>query len=264
MRGEQIMTRDEGTEMGGGQAAFLTTQWSAIEAAAGDDEDGDRALIGALLKRYWKPVYCYLRRQGHGNEDSKDLTQGFFHEVVLGRELIQKADRSKGRFRSFLLVALKHYVAATRDKESAQKRIPMSKLVSLETADESCLSAASTEMTPEDSFNYAWVSALLEQVLEEVKTRCYEDGKMVHWHLFRERLLDPIMDKMAPPSIDELCHKYRIKDPQTASNMIVTIKRRFQTAMRNHLRGLVSSDEEVDCEFAEIMRFLPRVAQDSP
>ena len=256
------MSRDDQTEMGGGQVRFLTTHWSLIEAVAGDEQDETRTLIGSLLERYWKPVYCYLRRHGYGNEEAKDLTQAFFHEVVLGRNLFQRADKSQGRFRSFLLVALKRYVAASREKEFAQKRIPKSKLVSLEMADESSLSAACTELTPEDSYNYAWVSALLEQVLENVKTGCYEDGKTCHWHLFRERVLGPIKGKADPPAMDELCHKYRIEDRTTASNMIVTVKRRFRTVLRSYLRDMVSSDQEVDSELVEIMQFLPRIAQD--
>jgi RNA polymerase sigma-70 factor (ECF subfamily) len=258
------MRRDDQTEMGGGQAVFLTTQWSLIEAAADTGEDRDRALIATLLKRYWKPVYCYLRRQGHGNEEAKDLTQSFFHEVVLGRDLIQRADRSKGRFRCFLLVALRNYVAATRSRDHARKRMPEGGLISMEMVDESRLHRACTEMTPEDSFNYAWVSALFEQVLEEVKTHCYEQGKTVHWHVFRERILDPIMNRADPPAMDELCHKYGIGDPTTASNMVVTVKRRFGAILRSHLRALVSSDDEVDGELAEIMQFLPKIAQDQP
>ena len=258
----KVMSHDDQTEMGGGQVRFLTTHWSLIEAVACDEKDNNRVLIGSLLKRYWKPVYCYLRRNGYGNEDAKDLTQAFFHEVVLGRGLFQRADKSQGRFRSFLLVALKRYVAASRDKEFARKRIPKSKLVPLEMVDESGLSAACTELTPEDSYNYAWVSALLEKVLEHVKDKCYEDGKICHWHLFSERVLSPITNKADPLAMDELCHKYRIKDRTTASNMIVTVKRRFRTALRNHLRDLVSSKEEVDSELVEIMQFLPRIAQD--
>ena len=256
------MSRDNQTEMGGSQVKFLTTHWSLIEVITGDEEDENRVLIGSLLKRYWKPVYCYLRRHGYGNEEAKDLTQAFFHEVVLGRDLFQRADKSQGRFRSFLLVALKRYVAAARDKEFAQKRIPKSKLVPLEMVDESGLSAIRTELSPEDSYNYAWVSALLEQVLEHVKAGCYKDGKTCHWHLFCERILGPITDKADPPTMDELCSKYRIKDHTTASNMIVTVKRRFRRALRNHLRNLVSSDEEVDSELVEIMKFLPKIAQD--
>ena len=82
------------TSIGGVGEAFLTTHWSLIEKAQ-SSEEGSRELIGLLLKKYWKPVYCYLRRKGYDNEQAKDLTQGFFHEVVLGRGLIKKADQSK-------------------------------------------------------------------------------------------------------------------------------------------------------------------------
>jgi len=100
------MSHDNHTNIGGIRESFLTTHWSFIEAAGAGTEDRENAMIGLLLERYWKPVYCYLRRRGYNNEDAKDLTQGFFQEVVLGRELIPQADRSKGRFRTFLLTSL--------------------------------------------------------------------------------------------------------------------------------------------------------------
>jgi len=256
------VSHDDHTTMGGDQKRFLTTQWSLIEAINDDEKDGGHALVGSLLKRYWKPVYCYLRRLGFDNEKAKDITQAFFHDVVLGRNLIQRADKSLGRFRTFLLVALKRYVAAVRDKEFAQKRISQYKLVPLEKVDESGFSALRTELTPEDSYQYVWVSSLLEQVFELVKNDCYKDRKACHWHLFHERVLEPIIEKTDLPVMDELCSKYKIKDRQTASNMIVTVKRRFRKALRDSLRDLVSSDEEVDSELLEIMKFLPRIAQD--
>ena len=256
------MKHDDMTDMGGVGEAFLTTHWSIIENVSSSDDDKNRALIGLLLDRYWKPVYCYLRRKGHDNEQAKDLTQGFFHEVVLGRGLIQKADQSKGRFRSFVLIALNRYLITARTAQAAQKRIPKSKLVPLDVVDAPELRQAAPELTPEDSFNYAWVSALLEQVLAEVEAKCHEDGKTVHWHVFHDRVLDPIMEKTEPPSMKEICRKYAVESEAKASNMMVTVKRRFQTALRNHLRSLVVSDEQVDEELAEVMRFLPKVAQD--
>ena len=75
-------------------------------------------------------MYCYLRRKNYDNERAKDLTQGFFHEVVLNRALIERADQAKGRFRSFLLHALNEYLIDEQRKETAQKRIPKDKLVS--------------------------------------------------------------------------------------------------------------------------------------
>lgn len=256
------MKYDEMTDMGGTGGAFLTTHWSVIENVASSDEDRSRALIGSLLSKYWKPVYCYLHRKGYDNEQAKDLTQGFFHEVVLGRSLIQKADQSKGRFRSFLLIALNRYLITARTGQAAQKRIPKSKLVSLDVKNLPELRQAASELTPEDSFNYAWVSALLEQVLEEVEAKCHKDGKTVHWHIFHDRILEPIMDKTKPPSMGEVCRKYAVESEATASNMMVTVKRRFQTALKSHLRSLVVSEEQVDDELAEIMRFLPKMAQD--
>jgi RNA polymerase sigma-70 factor (ECF subfamily) len=114
------MAYPDQTGMGGAQQAFLTTQWSLIENIQ-DGKDQDKALIGFLLKQYWKPVYCYLRCKGHENEQAKDLTQGFSHEVVLNRDLVGRADQSRGRFRSFLLHALKQYAG----KQGLKERSPI-------------------------------------------------------------------------------------------------------------------------------------------
>lgn len=256
------MKGDDYTSMGGTGQAFLTTHWSAIEDAGATDEDKNRALIGLLLKRYWKPVYCYLRRKGYDNEQAKDLTQEFFYEAVFGRGLIQKADESKGRFRSFLLIALNRFLINIKHKETAQKRIPKDKLVPLDMVDSLELPQTVSKLGPEDSFNYAWVSSLLEDVLEEVEAKCHADGKSVHWQVFYDRVLQPIIDGTDPPSLREICERYGIKDDAKASNMIVTVKRRFQAVLKKQLRDSVVSDEQVSGELEEIKRFFPKIAQD--
>ncbi|MFH1882968.1 MAG: hypothetical protein ABIL62_09700 [Planctomycetota bacterium] len=256
------MKGDDYTSMGGTGQAFLTTHWSAIEDAGATDEDKNRALIGLLLKRYWKPVYCYLRRKGYDNEQAKDLTQEFFYEAVFGRGLIQKADESKGRFRSFLLIALNRFLINIKHKETAQKRIPKDKLVLLDMVDSLELPQTVSKLGPEDSFNYAWVSSLLEDVLEEVEAKCHADGKSVHWQVFYDRVLQPIIDGTDPPSLREICERYGIKDDAKASNMIVTVKRRFQAVLKKQLRDSVVSDEQVSGELEEIKRFFPKIAQD--
>lgn len=248
--------------MGGTQDAFVTTHWSLVDSIdTSDGSDKSRALVELLLKRYWKPVYCYLRRKGYDNEQAKDLTQGFFHEVVLGRQLIERADRSKGRFRSYLLAALNNYISAVRAAETAQKRMPEGGLISLDMTDPPDFRRVAGDYTPEESFDYAWVSALLEQVLEDVETTCYKEDRTVHWRVFRERVLAPIMDGVDPPSLSEICHKYDIAGPRIASNMIITVKRCFQTILREHLRRTVTSDAQIEDELAEISKFLPQMAQ---
>jgi RNA polymerase sigma-70 factor (ECF subfamily) len=145
--------------MGGAREAFLTTHWTLIQEIK-SGEDKDRALIGLMLERYWKPIYCYLRRKAYDNESAKDLTQGFLHEVVLNRNLIHKADRSRGRFRSLLLTALNRYLVNMKEGETARTRIPPEKLVSLEVVEPAELDTM-TESSPDDFYHYVWLSALI-------------------------------------------------------------------------------------------------------
>jgi len=256
------MERDDYTVIGGTGEVFLTTHWSLIQGVRSHDEDEKRALIGLLMNRYWKPIYCYLRRKGYNNEQAKDLTQGFFHEVVLERHLIENADAAKGRFRSFLLMALDRYLVNVREMETARKRMPKGKLVSLDIVEPAELPQSLMTSAPEDTFRYAWISGLLERVLEQVEAKCYEDGKTVHWCIFRDRLLRPIIEGIDPVSIKDICAKYHIEDSAKVSNMIVTVKRRFQATLRQHLRESVVSDEYVENEIEEIQKFFPKIAQD--
>jgi len=254
------MSYNDQTDIGGEGQTFLTTHWTLIESIRTGD-DSSRALIGSLLKNYWKPVYCYLRRHGYGNEEAKDLTQAFYHEIVLGNELIQQADRRKGRFRSFLLAALRRYLINVKHKETALKRVPKGKLVPLDVIDPESVVAVSNDLSPDDCFNYAWVSSLLERVLDEVEATCHEDGMTIYWKVFEERVLQPILDDTEPPSVKEICHRYGVPDGTKLANMMVTVKRRIQSALKKHIRDLVTSREEVSDELQEMARFFPEIAQ---
>ena len=247
--------------MGGIHGVFLTTHWSLIDDIQ-TGRDKDRALIKLLLQRYWKPVYCYLRRKGTNNEDAKDLTQGFFHEIVLNRRLVQRSDQAKGRFRSFLLHALNQYVINQRAKQTATLRIPQDKLVSLESVDPSELPQDMSACEPDASYNYAWVSALLDQVLTAVKRSCREEGLETHWELFHARIVRPILTGASAPPLSEICTRLGVEDTRRASNMIITVKRRFREMLKGHIRNTVISKDQVDEELDEIIRFLPKSAQD--
>ena len=253
------MAYSEPTGMGGARQAFLTTQWSLI----GDIQNGrdrDNALIGFLLGQYWKPVYCYLRHKGHGNEQAKDLTQGFFHEVVLNRDLVGRADASRGRFRAFLLHALKQYTNKQNLKEQTQKRLE-EKAVAFEMEEEPVLPESVAQTTAEDSYHYAWLSSLLEHVLDEVKEACEDEGMELHWSLFNKRVVWPIFGNRTPPSLSELCENYDIDDVKKASNMMITVKRRFRIALMQHVRNTVLSQGQAPEELEELLQFLPKSAQ---
>lgn len=256
--GITAMKSDENTSIGGTKGTFQTTHWTAIEKIGSDDDACNRALISDLLKTYWKPAYCYLRQKGYGNEEAKDLTQAFFHEIVLGRKLIQRADHAKGRFRTLLLTALDRYLTSTHRKETSQKRMPKDRLIQLADIDPADVPEPVGGLTCEESFNYAWVSELLDRLLTEVQAECRTHGMTVHWKLFYARVLQPTIEGTESPPLAEICGKYGIEDGTKASNMIFSVKRRFQAALKRHLRQSVASDADVSEEIRELMRFLAK------
>jgi len=247
--------------MGGTGDAFLTTHWSLIDGV-GKGEDKDRVLVGLLLERYWKPVYCFLRHKGYANEEAKDLTQAFFHEVVLNRNLISRADSSQGHFRTFLLHALGQFLIDIHRKKNVRKRIPEKKVVSLELMDPPALSSIATQGSAEDCFNYSWKSSLIDQALATTRKGCYEKGLQVHWSVFVERILKPILENRVAPSIKEICVRFGIDSETVASNMLVTVKRRFKAALRTSIGKTVLAQGDVDGELQELLNLFGRGAQE--
>ncbi|MFO7900880.1 MAG: hypothetical protein R6V58_17690 [Planctomycetota bacterium] len=227
------------TDLGGPNPDFQNTHWTQILAADTRNDARRRAIVGQLLQAYWKPVYCYLRRRGYANEAAKDLVQGFFTEVVLGRDLIQRAQPGKGRFRTFLLTALRRYVISVHRSQTAQKRRPDAGVVSLADVDWRNVRA--------------WAETLLEAALAELEQECLAGGQAVHWELFRERHLEPITSGAEPAPLDELCDRYGIVEQRRAWNMLVTVRRKFQAILRRRLRPFVESDEGVEHEIRELI-----------
>jgi hypothetical protein len=118
-----------------------------------------------------------------------------------------------------------------------------------------------TKASVEDSFNYAWVSALMERVLSFVKAECAEQGMDTHWILFYERVVRPILSDQPPPSVAHLCQIHGIENTQTASNMIVTVKRRFRAALEQNVRRTLLDGEQAPDEIEELLHFFRKSAQ---
>jgi RNA polymerase sigma-70 factor (ECF subfamily) len=246
------------TTMGGDKNVFQTTCWVDVRKARTDDETQRKAIVNDLLRKYWKPVYCYLRRKGYDNEKAKDLTQGFFHEIVLGQDLIQKADQSIGRFRTFLLTSLEHYVSNVYHKETTKKRMPEGGFVHFNDIHEFDDRNLLTTATAEEAFHYTWASNLLDEVISNVKKDCCSIGKGIHWKVFEEKVLAPILNNAPTPSLTEICSKHNIDSPSSASNMLITVKRRFRAVLKRQLQHFVSSEAEITAEFDDLLKILSK------
>jgi RNA polymerase sigma-70 factor (ECF subfamily) len=246
------------TSIGGYVERFQTTHWSEIFNAKTTDDIRRNIIIDALMRKYWKPVYCYIRRKGHDNEQAKDLTQGFFHEIILDSNLIRQADPTKGRFRTFMLTALDHFLIDMHRKEKARKHKPKGQVIPLESNDFSYLTTIQSSMSPDQVFNYVWATEIIDQVISQVKRECYSTEKEKHWNIFREKILTPIIDNTASPSLKKLCDKYGVEDEAKASNMIITVKRCFRRILEDRLRGFVRNDSEIEDEFNELLRIIAK------
>ena len=174
------------------------------------------------------------------------------------RTLIKHADKSRGRFRTFLLAALQQYVAGVHRKQSTQKRSPKGDLIGLNELEVDEQIEAPAQFSPEESFHYAWAAQLLDCIVAEVREKCQADGKILHWQVFHDRVLGPIMQNTAPPSLADICRKHGIDSPSKASNMIVTVNRRFRAGLKRHIRRSVIQDADVDDEFQELMEVFSR------
>jgi RNA polymerase sigma-70 factor (ECF subfamily) len=237
---------------------FRTTHWTEILDAGSEDEPRRQAALEDLIGSYWKPVYCFLRRKGHPHEEAKDLTQGFFYEIVLGRNLFHQADRAKGRFRTFLLTALERYTVSIHRSETTRQRVPEGGLLRTGEIDGLNVLQPVDYGSPDEAFDYAWAVSLLDEVFAEVSEQCHRKGKTIHWEVFQERVVKPIMENTEAPSLIGVCEKYGISNRVKASKMTIAVTRRFRTTLRRRLRQFVSTAAEVDDEIRYLMRIFSR------
>jgi DNA-directed RNA polymerase specialized sigma24 family protein len=243
------------TTMGGGGEGFPSTSWTQIAGIASQDQAQKRVLLGHLLGRYWKPVYCHLRRKGWDNESAKDLTQGFFQEVVLGRGLVDRADQAKGKFRTFLLTALDRYATDVHRRQVAERR-KSDGMPTVQLDDLPDLPAEGGADRPDQAFNYAWATTILDEVLAKVETDCRRDGQAAHWEVFKARVVTPILEGAPAQPLVEVCGRLGIPDPASASNMIVTVKRKYRSALMETLAEHLSDPSEVEEELRDLIEAL--------
>ena len=160
------------------RAAFVTTHWSVVLSAQEKASPQSRAALEKLCRTCWYPLYAYVRRYGHSPEDAQDLTQEFFARL-LQQNWLARADREKGRFRSFLLMAMKRFLAKEWDKARTLKRGGHIRLIPFpfDTAETRYAQEPAATSTPEQVFEKQWALALLEVVLGRVRKEYADSGR---------------------------------------------------------------------------------------
>src|SRR3989440_5958581 len=149
------------------ESLFASTRWTMVLDAGESQTPPDQALsaLSELCRIYWRPIFLFLRRQGSNPDDAQDLTQGFFAHLIESRAYA-RADRDKGRFRSFMLGALKHFLAHARSHDRAQKRgggMIVGPLDTASIAEADARAAAANHWAPEYVYDREWAETLLRQ-----------------------------------------------------------------------------------------------------
>jgi RNA polymerase sigma-70 factor (ECF subfamily) len=234
-------------------ASFQSTIWSLVLGAR-----GDRAHLEQLLRSYWAPVYSFIRRQGYAGHDASDLTQDFLTHVVLGRDLIGRADPSRGRFRSFLKHALRNFLIDQHRLGKAHKggkpgpdASPAAQATSLDATIDQPGPGGELDKT----FDRAWAATVIEITLNRLEERCLADGLDGHWKAFGINVLGPALRRTAPLPLNELAKLVGAVDDAQASNMLQTIKRRFRRTLREVVAETVSDGAHVEEELSELRAY---------
>lgn len=225
-------------------AWFTTTHWSLILHAQDPASPMAAAALEKLCRAYWYPLYVYMRRQGEDEESAKDLTQGFFARL-LEKHYLAQVRREKGKFRSFLLASLKHFLADERDKARAQKRGGGQKLVPLDdsTGEERYRLEPVDTLDAEKLFERRWAFTLLEQARARLKEEYEKAGKA---DLYRRLAVFEAGDRSAP-SYTEVAAELGLTESAVKS-AIFRLRQRYRELVREEVADTVESPEEVDGE----------------
>lgn len=234
-------------------ARFAATRWSIVLAAA-DDRAGteSRRALEELIQAYWFPLYAFVRRQGEAPDAAEDVVQEFFARL-LEKKYLAQVDRSKGKFRSFLLAAVKHFLSKERDKLRAQKRGGGRVVIALDALNAEARYAIepADDMTPERLFERQWALTVLDQVLGRLRTEYAEGGKA---RLYEA--IEPCLTQGAR-AVDYGLVSRELGMTEGAVRVAVhRLRRRYRDLLRAEIAQTVGSPEKVEEEISYLLNCL--------
>jgi DNA-directed RNA polymerase specialized sigma24 family protein len=223
---------------------FVSTLWTVVLKAGDSAATSAQALnaLSELCRIYWRPLYAFLRKKGYGREDAQDLTQGFFAHLIETRGHA-RADPDKGRFRAFLLTALKNFIADARDRERALKRGGGMILARLDDQVETQIARAA-KWQADEVYDREWAASLVRQALGRLAQECALAGKGELFGYFLPYLAAP--DKSTIP-FEEMARRSR-RAVTTLRRELARLRARYRAILRQEVRGTVREVSEVDEE----------------
>jgi DNA-directed RNA polymerase specialized sigma24 family protein len=231
---------------------FETTQWSLVVAAGQRGSAAAEDALARLCSLYWYPVFVFVRRRGYSADDAQDLTQGFFARLI-EKDDLSAADRSRGRFRSFLLTNCQYFLANERDRAFALKRgggrVPLS--IDVAAAEGRYERALAHSETPERLYDRQWCLTLLDGVFEALRAEYAAAGKGDLFDRLKEFLT---------AGADAGTHADAAGELGTTAGAVKVavhrLRRRYREELRRRVADTVGSDEDVADEIRYLLKTL--------
>jgi RNA polymerase sigma-70 factor (ECF subfamily) len=231
---------------------FTTTHWSVVLRAGESGSPLATEALEKLCRTYWLPLYSYIRRQGHSSHDAQDLTQEFFARL-LARNYLASVQREEGKFRSFLLASLNHFLADQRDRATAAKRGGGQPLISLneEDAERLYLADAATNASPDKVFEKRWATTLLGEAFSKLRAEFLADGKAE-----RFEQLKPFLEQGTDAGqYGALATAWGIA-PNAVAATVYRLRQRYRELVRAEIAHTVANPEEIKEEMRHLFAAL--------
>ncbi len=230
---------------------FTTTQWSLVQAAGDSANPEFREALARLCEAYWPPVYAYIRFQGNDPDTSRDLTQGFFTEL-LDKKRVKAADPARGRFRSFLLASVKNYMSHERARAQTEKRGGGAVTLQLDFDNaESLLGQEAVErQTPEVLFQKRWAVSVLRRAMERLEEEMERTGKRESF-----RVLKPCLTGEAEIPYKQIATGLGMSEA-TARVTMHRLRRQLGSRLREEVSQTLSDSTLLDEEMSFLLGVL--------
>jgi RNA polymerase sigma factor (sigma-70 family) len=227
---------------------FTTTHWSLVLAAGAGRAPAAQDALEHLCRAYWYPLYAFVRRLGRSPADAQDLTQGFF-VYLLEHHLVARADRQAGRFRSFLLGSLKHFLAHEHERATALKRAGSHPVLSLDqfAPEERYAIEPSDAATPETIFDQRWAQQQIENALSRLRAEYASAGRGPLFDLLKDYVWG---DKNAL-SLAEIAARLELTE-EAVKKSVQRLRQRFRDALRTEVAQTVATPDQIDDELRHL------------
>ncbi len=247
---DQLVTNGEQT-----QGRFPPTRWTWLAAAGTEDEEKRMAGLEQFLQLYYPALEAHLRLQyGLPEADAQDCLQDFVLNKVIGRQLLLRVSRERGRFRTYLCHALGHFVIDRIRRSAAAKRAPNEAAVPLDELSRSQLHELLAQA--EEPFDREFFFEVMHLALDRMRARCAETNRVVLWEIFESRILEQAMRDRQPVPYSKLLPLLGLDTAAQAANLQTTAKRMFVRCLRSVVREYTRNDRDVADELQQLQRLL--------